>query len=406
MSQNPFQYGRELAGDELADRETEIAEVVSAIQEGGKLFLIGPRRYGKTSILQVAQHQSEQAGAVVFRYDAEAWPTLDLLTRAILVEATERLSGSLSKAGEKMRKFFSRLKPEISFSLSDQTVSGSLGVSAEEANDPNGKVLMLVDLLNGLEKLAAEAGRPVGLMLDEFQKVIALGGADAEGQIRAAVQRHKHVGYIFAGSKTRMLTDMTGQPSRPFYRLGERRFIGAIPRADFTRFLADRFKGARIKATEAGLTAILDLAEDVPYNVQRLAHACWDSLQHSGGRTGRKTGGKAGGKTRGKLLDENVVRQELELLVRRDDTFYSQLWNQLTAVQQKALIALLREGAVRLLSQQVTRAYGLSPSSMQRALKSLQDRDLLRSEEGMGAVRLRLEDPFFGTWIKLVTSRA
>ncbi len=387
---NPFQYGRELGVDELVDRETEVAEVVSAIQEGGKLFLIGPRRYGKTSILQAAQAQAEKAGAIVLRYDAEAWPTLDLLVRAVLVEATQRLSTNLDKAGDKLRKFFSRLKPEINFNLADQTLSGSLGVNADDAKEPIAQTMLLVDLLNGLEKLAAEAARPVGLMLDEFQKVIMLGGEEAEGQIRAAVQRHRHVGYVFAGSKTRLLTDMTGHPSRPFYRLGERLFIGPVPRADFTAFLLAGFKQGSIKPTDAGIAAILDLAEEVPYNVQRLAHICWDTLQVA----------------RSKTLDENIVRQQLELLVRRDDTFYSQLWNQLTAVQQKAMIALLREGAVRLHSQQVTRAYNLSPASMQRALKSLQERDLVRAEETMGTVRLRLEDPFFGAWIRLVTSNS
>lgn len=387
---NPFQYGRELGVDELVDRETEVAEVVNTIQEGGKLFLIGPRRYGKTSILQAAQSEAEKAGAVVLRYDAEAWPTLDLLVRAVLVEATQRLSTNLDKAGDKLRKFFSRLKPEINFNLADQTLSGSLGVNADDAKEPSAQTMLLVDLLNGLEKLAAEAARPVGLMLDEFQKVITLGGEEAEGQIRAAVQRHRHVGYIFAGSKTRFLTDMTGHPARPFYRLGERLFIGPVPRADFTTFLLAGFKKGGIKTTDAGIAAILDLAEEVPYNVQRLAHICWDTLQTA----------------RNKTLDENIVRQQLELLVRRDDTFYSQLWNQLTAVQQKAMIALLREGAVRLHSQQVTRAYNLSPASMQRALKSLQERDIVRAEETMGTVRLRLEDPFFGAWIRLVTSNS
>ncbi len=48
---NPFEFGRELGTQELVDRHDEIAEVVQAIDQGAKLFLIGPRRFGKTSIL-------------------------------------------------------------------------------------------------------------------------------------------------------------------------------------------------------------------------------------------------------------------------------------------------------------------------------------------------------------------
>jgi hypothetical protein len=42
--QNPFEYGRELGPGELVDREAELAEVRATLLEGGKLFLIGPRR--------------------------------------------------------------------------------------------------------------------------------------------------------------------------------------------------------------------------------------------------------------------------------------------------------------------------------------------------------------------------
>jgi hypothetical protein len=122
-----------------------------------------------------------------------------------------------------------------------------------------------------LEALAAaqSKNRPVGLIIDEFQKVIELGGKAAESQIRAAIQRHKRVGYVFAGSKTRMLTAMTMDAARPFYRLGKVRFIGPVPKADFEAFLRSKFEvsGFRIE-DEAAIRIILDLAEEVPYNVR------------------------------------------------------------------------------------------------------------------------------------------
>ncbi|MDQ3754651.1 MAG: hypothetical protein M3371_07965 [Acidobacteriota bacterium] len=143
------------------------------------------------------------------------------------------------------------------------------------------QVPLLIELLDGLERLAADVKTPVGLILDEFQKVIELGGAEAEGQLRAAVQRHNRVGYIFAGSKTRMLTDMTSDPARPFYRLGSRRFIGAVPRADFTEFITRSFTSSRFKIKSEAVVLILDLAKDVPYNVQLLAHTSWEELRAS-----------------------------------------------------------------------------------------------------------------------------
>lgn len=43
----PFKYGERLNSDEVIDREEEIADVIRCLQNGRKLFLIGPRRYGK-----------------------------------------------------------------------------------------------------------------------------------------------------------------------------------------------------------------------------------------------------------------------------------------------------------------------------------------------------------------------
>ena len=103
---NPFKFGREIGTSDLVNRQEEIRLVVNAIREGSKLFLIGPRRYGKTSIIRAASENAEQVGCVVLRYDVEAYPSLDLLARAMLAEATERLSGQVEKVGEKIKKFY------------------------------------------------------------------------------------------------------------------------------------------------------------------------------------------------------------------------------------------------------------------------------------------------------------
>jgi hypothetical protein len=38
---------------------------------------------------------------------------------------------------------------------------------------------------------------------------------------------------------------------------------------------------------------------------------------------------------------------------------------------------------------------------MQKALKALTERGIVREEQTLGAVRLRLDDPFFATWLKV-----
>ena len=388
---NPFEFGRELGIEEIVDREGEVREVIETVAQGGKLFLIGPRRYGKTSILKAAEDRLRATGAVVLRYDAESYPSLDLMVNHIVAGAARQLQGSVERIGDEIRKFFSRLRPELNFSVSDREWTARIGVTAGDA--PQHHLTLLVDALEGIEQLAKSQSkhRPVGLMIDEFQKVIEMGGELAEAHIRAAIQRHRRTGYVFAGSKTRLLTAMITDAARPFYRLGTSRFIGAIPRDDFTRFLRDKFRASGFRiADPAALNLLLDLAEEVPYNVQMLAHACWEDLRSTA-------------KAEEAILDERVVQAALDRLIRQYDPFYTQLWTDLTAIQQKTLRLVIREAGTYLQSNKVVQALGRGAATVRRSLQALMDRSILREEETGGNVRYRFEDPFFGHWIARFT---
>ena len=172
-TKNPFEFGRELSSVELVDREQELGAVVRTMEQGGRLFLIGPRRFGKTSILRVAAEQAEAEGIVVLRYDAEAYPTLRLLAEAVVAEAAGRLTGPVERAGKKLREFFGALRPQISFNPLDNTFSASITTEATAS-----EAALLTSVLDGLDRMAADAGRRVAVVIDEFQQVIEQGGSD------------------------------------------------------------------------------------------------------------------------------------------------------------------------------------------------------------------------------------
>jgi uncharacterized protein len=392
--ENPFEFGRELGSDELVNRLSELEDVRQTIQTGGKLFVIGPRRFGKTSLLKSAAEKSGKEGNIILRYNAEAFAEIGGLVEKIIEDSAKLLKGNIEKTGEQIKRYFKSLRPEISFSVTQSEWKSSIGAAPTAST---GNIGLLVDALNGLEELAGEqTDKKVALIIDEFQEILASQGVVAEKQIRSAIQTHKHTAYIFAGSKTRMLTEMTTDASRPFYRLGTTLFIGALPRTEFSRFLLDKFTFGDFfspKTTEEerrNLTLkILDLAEDVPYNVQMLAYSIWNTLSQI----------KIGSPETAFLSDQ-ITEATLDKLIRQNDPFYTQVWNGLTAIQKKAVSAVVSENGQKLQSGKVTQAAKVSPSSMARALESITSRDILRQEESQGNVRYRFEDPFFGAWIQ------
>jgi uncharacterized protein len=171
-----------------------------------------------------------------------------------------------------------------------------------------------------------------------------------------------------------------------FYRLDTVRFLGPVPKSDFEAFLRTKFIESEFKVQNPpALSLILDLAEDVPYNVQMLAHSRWDQLRDHAS-------------VKSVLLTEVVVRQALELLVRQYDPFYTQLWTALTCIQQRTLLAVVQQRGVNLQSMKVVRSLGKGPST-RRSLGALIDRNILREEESGNSIRMRFEDPLFAQWI-------
>src|SRR6185312_14537509 len=225
-SENPFEFGRAMRADAIVDRENELMRLASAVHSGERIFLIGPRRYGKTSLLNVVQAQLERDGVLVLKYDVEKFESTRLLAKALLTGAIRELTGPVDKisamAGRQIKRLFGSLKPELTYGVADHTWSVSL---LRERRTDDSDLPLLTDVLDGIDAMASSQKKTVVVVLDEFQQLVAEGGIKAERQLRAAVQTHQHVSYIFAGSKTRLLTDMTHHHGRPFYRMGSSLFL-------------------------------------------------------------------------------------------------------------------------------------------------------------------------------------
>lgn len=379
---NPFEYGRELSRDELVDRRDEIRDIEAAIRNRGKLFLIGPRRFGKTSLLAASSAEAAARGAIVIRQDAEKYESLDLLAAAILADATKALKGPVEKAMALVGKVAKRLRPKISYD--GQAYSVVLDMS-----DSPDAVPLLTFALDAVESLASETGREVVVVIDEFQQVVAEHGVTAEKQIRSTIQRHRRVSYIFAGSDTRLLHHMTTDPNRPFYRLGSRLFLGPVPRDEFRAFLIERFADDGLSMAKQTANLLLTLSNDVPYNVQRLAHETWEMAQ------------EARGEKKKMVVDDSLVDLALERVVRREDPAYTQLWMSLTQNRKKALKAVIRHDGSSLQRADVLRETRISSSSLARALADLETGHFIRTESAAGTTRYRLVDPFFAHWLRV-----
>ena len=62
--QNPFVYGEVVPLSAFADRVAELDRLVADLAAGQKIFLISPRRYGKSSLVRRALAAMAKQGAL------------------------------------------------------------------------------------------------------------------------------------------------------------------------------------------------------------------------------------------------------------------------------------------------------------------------------------------------------
>jgi hypothetical protein len=139
-----------------------------------------------------------------------------------------------------------------------------------------------------------------------------------------------------------------------------------IPPDTFAAFIEERFAQTGIRP-EPGLGhAIVDLAGNLPYDVQRLAHETWDDMRAAGGR--RAT------------LDD--LHTTLARLLAEQDTMFEALWQRLTLAQRAALRAVVLQDGRELLAADTRARHRLGgASSVQASLAALVKQDLLLRED-------------------------
>jgi hypothetical protein len=374
---NPFVYGEVVTATAFADRDEERARLISDLAEGQKVFLISPRRYGKSSLIRGVMTSLALQRILTVEVTVAASSSyvgfLEAYARALLsadtpVSALRRWTADLLKG----------LRPELRF---DAPLAGqpAFSVTFPAIRSARDTARLAAEVFALPARIAAARGQRVAIALDEFQAIAAFDGGSVEQALRAAVQQQREVGYVFAGSEPSLMEQML-TPRRPFYKAGPVLRLRKIDERLFAHFIERRFSQSGIRP-EAGLgAAIVELAENVPYDVQRLAHETWDDARTSG----RKSAG----------LDD--LHATLGRLLDQHHTLFEQAWQRLTLAQRAVLRAIVLESGRELLSAGVRQRYRLpAASSVQSALAALVRQDIVMKDQG----RYLVNDSLYREWM-------
>jgi uncharacterized protein len=373
---NPFVYGEVVPSSAFVDREEELERLTGDLQAAQKVFLISPRRYGKSSLVRQALNAAARRGALAVEVTVSSYSSyvgfLEGYARALVSVETK-----LDRVRSWLREMLGvrsevRLEPDVSG-------RGRLAVSfpAIRTDREVSQLAQEVFALPG--RIAGARRRRMAVALDEFQAIGAFNGGSVEHALRAAVQQQRDVGYVFSGSEPTLMERMLGR-SRPFYKAGPVMRLQKIPADKFASFIESRFRASGLRPAAGLGTAIVELAGNLPYDVQRLAHEVWDDTRAAGRRT----------------ADEDDLHATLKRLLGEHETLFEGTWQRLTLAQRGALRAAVLEDGRELLSGDVRARYRLSgTSTVQASLAALLREDVLAREGD----RYVVVDSLFREWV-------
>lgn len=375
--ENPFVYGEVVPAPAFVDRLDELDRLVRDLGSGQKVFLISPRRYGKSSLVRQALRAAARGGTLTADITVSSYSSylafLEGYTRTLLSMQT-----GVEKARAWLRDAISAAKPELRVEADTAGVMG-LSVKFPSVRTDRDISRLAADVFALPQRLHEARGRKIAIALDEFQAIRGFNGGSVEHALRAAVQHQRNVGYVFAGSEPSLMERMLG-PKRPFYKAGPVMRLGKIPADLFATFIESRFSRTGIKP-EAGLgMAIVDLAGNMPYDVQRLAHESWDDARTEGKRR----------------IAIDDLHHTLHRLLAEHTVFFETVWQRLTLAQRATLRAVVLAEGKELLSADLRARYRLSgASTVQTSLQALLREDLIARDQG----RYVVVDSLMREWV-------
>jgi hypothetical protein len=380
--ENPFVYGEIVTAGAFADREAERDRLARDLAEGQKVFLISPRRYGKSSlvrdVLRGLARQNVLTVEVTVAASSSYVGFLEAYARALVTADTP-----IGRLRRWTTELLQVVRPELRFdgpsTIGGATSAGGVTLAFPAVRTARDTARLAAEVFALPGRIAAARKQRLAVALDEFQAIVSFDGGNVEHALRAAVQEQRAVGYVFAGSEPSLMERML-EPRRPFYKAGPVMRLEKIDEEVFAHFIESRFAASGLKP-EPGLgAAIVELAANVPYDVQRLAHETWDDVWVARRRS-------AG-------LDD--LHGTLTRLLGEQHTAFEESWQRLTLAQRAVLRALVLEDGRELMSGDVRTRHRLpGASSVQSALGALVRQDVVMKTGS----RYTVSDSLYREWV-------
>lgn len=350
---SPFQFQLPLPPEAVRGRDALLATLTEQVTNRRITALLGPRRFGKTSVLRRLAADLTEISTV--------W--LDIYGVQSLADIATRLDEALVRAPAAFQTEANHVAAKVQITLG--VVRAEFARPRRSQPDPRARFGQLLEVF-----VEAAARSPALLVIDEFSDIGRVRGA-AES-LRTAFQQHaSNFGLVLAGSHVSAMRQMFAVREQPFYGQVELLTIGPLDAVTVQAIVTDAFAAT---GRDPGNVAsrIHHVAGGHPQRTMLLADAAWT---HAAGGPADEQWGSA-------LAD---VRARLDGSMRT-------VHDTLTVSEQRVLRLLSHDEP---LFGTVSDQLGLTAGAAQSAVKQLVDHGHVTVDAPRTVI-----DPLFADWFR------
>jgi hypothetical protein len=217
--------------------------------------------------------------------------------------------------------------------------------------------------LHNLGEFLSARKKRILFVIDEFQRITKYADEEGESHFRSWMQSFPGIRFICCGSHRHMMVSMFSEKNRPLYRSSQLLMLDTIEKKDYRDFITAHFTAGSKKIEDRTIEKIFEWSRMQTYCIQLICNKLYGRFEEVGP---------------GELAEvtEEILDQESPL--------FSNYTSLLTKTQWTVLKAVAKEEPLENpLSQAFISKYELgAPSSVNTALKKLQQSELIINEQG------------------------
>ena len=372
--ENPFYLNGIIPDKYFCDREYETGAIIKALKNNENVLLSSARRLGKTQLLLHIFNQPE-IKEKYYTFYIDIYATSSLTELAFYMG--KEIYTKLVPAGKKVTNAIVGTIKSLAPALSLDPVTGDPKFSLQLGDIKNPQ-LTLEETFQYLEK----ADKPCIFAIDEFQQIARYQEGNVEALLRTYIQRMNNCHFIYSGSDRHILEQMFNSYAKPFYNSARSFNLNTINIDKYTSFVQNNMENSGLITDNSALRYCYELMDGNTYCMQKI----FNHLFAEGYSP----------------VDKIAIEYALNAILEENSHIYKETMAKLTLAQKQLLIAIAKESkASKVTSGAFVRKYALlSPSSVQKALKTLLDQQLITYQLEDKGKTYSVADKFLELWMR------